>query len=88
MGWTLYAGAGLWSGIVLRQSLARWLSLGLFGLALLKLFLWDLSFLTLPFRMVSFGALGGILVAVAWLYSQYGEHLRDGGEEDGADSEE
>jgi hypothetical protein len=75
--WTLYAATWLVFGIARRQVAARWLSLSLFGLALLKLFLFDLRFLTLPFRMVSFGVLGLILIAVAWLYSRYGAVLHD-----------
>ena len=75
--WTLYAAGWLVYGIARRQGLTRWLSLCLFGLALAKVFLWDLRFLTLPFRMVSFAVLGLILIAVAWLYSRYGAVLRD-----------
>ncbi len=77
--WTLYAAAWLVFGIARRQVAARWLSLSLFGLALLKVFLWDLQFLTLPFRVVSFGVLGLILIAVAWLYSRYGAALHERG---------
>lgn len=75
--WSLYGATLLGVGIASRQSLARQLALGLLGLATLKVFLWDLSFLTLPFRMVSFGVLGLLLIGVAWLYSRYGERLRE-----------
>ena len=73
--WTLYAAAWLAAGVARRHALSRWFALGLFGVALLKVFLLDLQFLSLPYRMVSFGVLGGILVAVAWLYAQFGERL-------------
>lgn len=75
--WAVYAAIVLWAGIVYRHRLARWLSLILFGLALLKVFLVDLGFLTLPFRMFSFLVLGLILIGVAWAYSRYGEQLRE-----------
>jgi uncharacterized membrane protein len=42
----------------------------------LKVFVVDLSFLTLPYRMLSFGVLGLILLGVAWAYSRFGEQLR------------
>ena len=75
LAWTLYAAASLVMGMARRIREARWLALVLFGLAVLKVFLWDLGFLTLPFRMLSFGILGLILITVAWLYSRYGKHL-------------
>ncbi len=75
--WALYAAAALWVGIAYRQPFARWLALSLFGLAVLKVFLVDLGFLTLPFRMVSFLVLGLLLIGVAWAYSRYGEQLRE-----------
>jgi uncharacterized membrane protein len=73
----LYGAAALLVGIAHRLQAARWLALFLFGLATLKVFLWDLSFLTLPYRMLSFGVLGLLLIGVAWLYSRYGERFRD-----------
>jgi len=73
--WTLYAAVWLTAGVSRRHALSRWFGLGLFGLTLLKVFVWDLQFLSLPYRMVSFGVLGVILVAVALLYAQFGRRL-------------
>ncbi len=63
-------------GIVKRWAGARWLGLILLCAAVLKVFIFDLGFLTLPYRMLSFGVLGLILLGVAWAYSRYGELLR------------
>lgn len=74
--WTIYATVAITLGIVKKWSDARWLGLVLLFVAVLKVFIVDLSFLTLPYRMVSFGVLGLILLGVAWAYSRYGELLR------------
>ena len=50
--------------------------LALLTFCILKLFVWDLRHLdTLP-RILSFIALGLILVAVSWIYTRFREHVR------------
>ncbi len=74
--WAIYAAIAMALGIVKRWTGARWLGLILLCAAVLKVFIFDLGFLTLPYRMLSFGVLGLILLGVAWAYSRYGELLR------------
>jgi hypothetical protein len=75
--WLLYAivlmGIGIW-----RRT--RWLRVGafaLFGFIILKIFIYDLSFLQNPYRSVSFAGLGLILLAVSYLYQRYRALLLD-----------
>jgi hypothetical protein len=69
--WLLYSivlmGFGLWR----RQQGLRIFSIILFGITILKAFLFDLSFLETLYRIYSFFALGLILVAVSYLYQRY-----------------
>jgi len=74
--WAIYAAGAMWVGIAKRWASARWLGLSLLSISVLKVFVVDLSFLTLPYRMLSFGVLGLILLCVAWAYSRFGEQLR------------
>lgn len=43
----------------------------LFGVAILKIFIYDLSFLDTVYRIVSFIGLGVILLSVSYLYQRY-----------------
>jgi uncharacterized membrane protein len=79
--WTLYAGAVMAAGIALRRMRFRIAALGVFGLALLKVFFYDLSFLSGQYRTFSFGALGLVLIGVAVLYGRYREVIFGGREE-------
>jgi uncharacterized membrane protein len=69
--WLLYAivlmGVGLWR----RTRWMRFGSIGLFGFIILKIFVYDLSFLHDPYRSVSFAGLGMILLGVSYLYGRY-----------------
>jgi len=69
--WMVYAvvlmGFGLW-----RRT--RWLRLGalaLLGFIILKIFIYDLSFLTAAYRSISFAGLGVILIGLSFLYQRY-----------------
>jgi uncharacterized membrane protein len=70
--WTLCAAALLVGGVLRSHQPVRLLGLGLFGLTILKVFLFDLSFLELPYRILSFGGLGLALIGISWLYSRFG----------------
>lgn len=61
----------------------RLAGLALLGLSCVKVFLWDVSYLTMPFRILSLGGLGGALIGISWLYSRFGV----GGARAGAPSE-
>ncbi|MCS6918743.1 MAG: DUF2339 domain-containing protein [Fimbriimonadales bacterium] len=70
--WTLL-GAGLLIGGVQQAIRAlRLMGLGLLALTTCKLFLYDLGFLEMPYRALSFAGLGLALIGVAWLYSRFG----------------
>lgn len=70
--WT-FSGALLLAYGVRRHS--RWfrlLALGVLGVTALKVFLFDLSSLDTPLRILSFGGLGIVLIGISWLYSRFG----------------
>lgn len=60
-------GLGLWS----RTRGLRVISIALFGFTILKIFIYDLSFLDTQYRVVSFLGLGVILLGVSFLYQRY-----------------
>lgn len=69
--WTVYGGALLVLGLVRRSGLLRWMGLTLLALVILKVFLFDLNLLDRFYRIVSFIALGVILLVVSFLYQQF-----------------
>ncbi len=57
----------------------RALRLGALGLLLFtvgKLFVYDLSSLVMPYRILSFFVLGALLLGVSWAYSRFGDRIR------------
>ncbi|MGH8103940.1 MAG: DUF2339 domain-containing protein [bacterium] len=74
--WTLSAAVLLVLGMSRRVQYLRILALVVFGVTVLKVFFFDLSFLHGADRIISFGALGVVLIGISWLYSRYGESLR------------
>jgi uncharacterized membrane protein len=58
-------------GIWRRTRVLRLLAIVLFGFTILKVFIYDLSFLETLYRIFSFVALGLILLAVSYLYQKY-----------------
>ncbi len=68
--WTLYAtGLMLW-GVRSGSAAVRWLGLALFSVVVVKVFLYDLSFLERVYRIASFAVLGVLLVVVSFFYQQ------------------
>ena len=69
--WLVYSillmGAGMWRRL---QGL-RIIAIALFGFTILKIFIYDLSFLDALYRIISFIGLGVILLAVSYLYQRY-----------------
>ena len=63
----LLIGFGMWRHL---QSL-RMIAIALFGFTILKVFLYDLSFLDTLYRIFSFIGLGIILLAVSYVYQRY-----------------
>ena len=68
--WTAYASGLLFFGVQNKSALLRWQSLMLFGLVVVKVFLFDLSFLERAYRILSFFVLGAVLLAVSFLYQR------------------
>lgn len=69
--WLLYSIGLMGFGIWRRLRPLRILAIILFGCTILKIFIYDLSFLDTVYRFISFIALGLILLAVSYLYQRY-----------------
>jgi uncharacterized membrane protein len=80
--WACYAGAVLILGFVLDSTPLRWTALGLFGLALVKVILIDMSELPGLFRVLAFFVLSLVLGAAARGYQKLVEVLRPAGAEE------
>jgi uncharacterized membrane protein len=68
--WTVYASGLLISGVRRNAEGLRWQGLVLFGVAVGKVFLYDLSFLSGGYRIVSSIVLGIVLLGVSFLYQR------------------
>jgi uncharacterized membrane protein len=73
--WTLYSIALMLLGFRYQQARLRLVSLGLFGITILKVFLADMARVSTPFRIVSFVVLGLMLIGASYLYYRYRGHL-------------
>jgi uncharacterized membrane protein len=74
LAWLVYSIGLLAFGIWRRITVARLMAIGLFGLTILKIFIYDLAFLPTLYRIFSFMGLGIILLSVSYLYQRY-KHL-------------
>jgi len=68
--WTVYATALIVVGVQKKSALLRWQGLALIGLVVVKVFLYDLSFLDRAYRLLSFFVLGAVLLGVSFLYQR------------------
>lgn len=69
--WSLFGTGLLLAGIRFRCAPVRHLALGLLGLTVFKVFLFDLSFLGGTLRILSLAGLGVALIFISWLYARY-----------------
>jgi hypothetical protein len=69
--WLVYSIGLMGVGILRRARTLRTIAIVLFGIAILKIFFYDLSFLETLYRIVSFLGLGIILLTVSYLYQRY-----------------
>ncbi len=69
--WLVYSVALMSAGIWRKYRGMRFAAFALFGVTILKIFLYDLSFLETLYRLFSFIALGLILLGVSWAYQRY-----------------
>ncbi|HEX7572841.1 MAG TPA: DUF2339 domain-containing protein, partial [Bacteroidota bacterium] len=70
-GWLVYSIILMALGIWKRSRIVRIEAIVLFGVSILKIFIYDLSFLDTLYRTFSFVGLGVILLAVSYLYQRY-----------------
>lgn len=74
--WGMQGLALLGCGFAFRERILRLQGLALLLVCILKLFLYDLRNLEAIYRILSFVALGLILLSVSWIYSRFREHIR------------
>jgi uncharacterized membrane protein len=85
--WFLLAGAALLALGFRRQSaLLRWQGLVLLAVTIFKVFLIDTSTLSQGYRIISFLALGALLLGVSFAYQRDWLHLRAGGAANAGDA--
>lgn len=75
--WLLVSIILIMIGIWQRSQLIRITSIVIFGIAILKIFLYDLSFLETLYRIFSFIGLGIILMVASFLYQKYKQLIFD-----------
>jgi hypothetical protein len=73
--WGLLGLSLLGSGFATRERILRLQGLALLLICILKLFLYDLRNLETLYRILSFVALGLILLSVSWIYSRFRDHI-------------
>ncbi|MBS1561165.1 MAG: DUF2339 domain-containing protein [Bacteroidetes bacterium] len=73
--WIVYAAIVVAIGFVKRVKVARLTGMGVLGVAVLKVFLYDLSNLQTPFRIISFIVLGLILFGASYLYARFKDRI-------------
>jgi uncharacterized membrane protein len=85
--WFLFAGAALLAvGFRRRSALLRWQGLVLLAVTICKVFLLDTSTLSQGYRIISFLALGALLLAVSFAYQRDWLHLRAAAAANGGDA--
>jgi uncharacterized membrane protein len=68
--WMAYGAVLMWVGFVRRSAFLRWQALLLLAITIVKVFVYDTSQLETPYRVLSFIALGVILLAVSFAYQR------------------
>jgi hypothetical protein len=71
----VYALALIVAGVLSRTLINRLLGLGLIGLVVAKLYLYDVWLLVRIYRIAAFAALGALLLVTSYLYSHYREKI-------------
>jgi len=75
--WSVFAFAIIAMGVVLRERVYRWLGLVIIGCAVARAVIFDVWKLEQPiYRIVSFFALGAVLLVLGFIYNKYQERLR------------
>jgi uncharacterized membrane protein len=85
--WFLIAGAALLAvGFRRRSALLRWQGLVILAVTIFKVFLLDTSTLSQGYRIISFLALGALLLGVSFAYQRDWLHLRAAGATNGGET--
>lgn len=74
--WLIYSIALLFWGIVKKAKQVRIIALTLLGVTILKVFIFDLSFLNQLYRIISFVGLGGVLMILSYVYQKYSKEIK------------
>jgi hypothetical protein len=75
--WSLLALAFFTCGIMLRERVYRWLGLGVLACALGRVVIFDVWKLETLYRILSFMALGIVLLVLGFIYNKYQEKIRE-----------
>jgi hypothetical protein len=75
--WSLLALVFFTCGIVVRERMYRWLGLGLLACALGRIVIFDVWKLETLYRILSFMALGIVLLVLGFVYSKYQEKIKE-----------
>jgi uncharacterized membrane protein len=75
--WSLLALALFAAGIGLRERMYRWLGLSILGCALGRVMIVDVWKLETLYRILSFTALGVVLLVLGFIYNKYQEKIRE-----------
>ena len=68
--WMVYGAVLMWLGFARRTAFLRWQALVLLAVTIVKVFIYDTSQLETPYRVLSFIALGVILLGVSFAYQR------------------
>lgn len=75
--WSALAFAFIGSGVLLREKIYRWAGLAILTTALGRIVIFDVWKLETFYRVLSFMALGVVLVALGFIYNKYQEKIRE-----------
>lgn len=75
--WSTLAFAFIGGGVLLREKMYRWAGLGILATALGRIVIFDVWKLETFYRVLSFMALGLVLVALGFIYNKYQEKIRE-----------
>jgi uncharacterized membrane protein len=65
------------AGLLLRERMYRWVGLGVLACALGRVVLFDVWKLETVYRILSFMALGIVLLVLGFIYSKYQQKIRE-----------
>ena len=75
-GWSALAFLLFGGGVMLREKMYRWLGLGILAATLGRVIIFDVWQLDQFYRVLSFVALGIVLVVLGFIYNKYQDKLR------------